>query len=156
MKIAIVPGSFDPMTLGHVNIIERAAKMFDRVIVAVMVNDEKTYRFSSEQRTTIASLSCEHISNAEVIFDCGMLTDLAERVGACAIVKGIRNQEDLAYEQNMERYNKERNPAIETVYLSCEPRFAEISSTAVRKNLDQNRPIDRLVSPNALSKIIEA
>lgn len=156
MKIAIVPGSFDPMTVGHVDVIERAAKIFDRVIVAVMINDEKTYRFSSEERTAIAAASCEHILNADVMFDCGMLTDLAERVGACAIVKGIRNQEDLAYEQKMERYNKERSPAIETVYLSCDPRFSEISSTAVRKRLDENLPVEQLVSPNALSKMIKA
>ena len=82
------------MTVGHVNIIERAATLFDKVYVAVMINEAKSYMFTREQRTEIARLSCAYIDNVEVIFDGGMLASLAARLGACAIVKGIREEKD--------------------------------------------------------------
>ena len=94
MKIAVVPGSFDPMTVGHVNIIERASKLFDKVFVAVMINDTKQYMFTREQRTEIAKLSVAHLPNVEVIFDDGMLWELSLRLGATVIVKGIRDYKD--------------------------------------------------------------
>ena len=87
MTIAVVPGSFDPMTIGHINIIERASKLFDKVFVAVMINDTKQYMFTREQRTEIAKLSVAHLSNVEVIFDDGMLWELALRLDANVIVK---------------------------------------------------------------------
>ena len=101
MRIAIVPGSFDPMTLGHLDIIKRAADLYDRVIVAVMINDSKRYTFSMEERTEIARLTCKDIENVEVISDAGLLADLAKRVGACAIVKGVRDEKDYEYEKEM-------------------------------------------------------
>lgn len=155
MKIAIVPGSFDPMTVGHVDIVERAANMFDQVVVAVMINRDKTYRFSMDQRQEMAALSCAHVPNVKVISDEGMLADLAARLGACAIVKGIRDEKDLVYEQKMAQYNKERNPAAETVFLTCDPRYSSVSSTAVREALAEGRPIDALVSPAILTKLVE-
>ena len=155
MKIAIVPGSFDPMTIGHVDIVERAANMFDQVVVAVMINRDKTYRFSMDQRREMAVRSCAHIPNVKVISDEGMLADLAARLGACAIVKGIRDEKDLVYEQKMAQYNKARNPATETVFLTCDPRYSSVSSTAVREALTEGRPIDALVSPAILTKLVE-
>lgn len=155
MKIAIVPGSFDPMTVGHVDIVERAANMFDQVVVAVMINRDKAYRFSMDQRQEMAALSCAHVPNVKVISDEGMLADLAAKLGACAIVKGIRDEKDLVYEQKMAQYNRERNPAAETVFLTCDPRYSSVSSTAVREALKEGRPIDALVSPAILTKLIE-
>ena len=96
MRIALIPGSFDPITLGHVNVIERAAKMFDKVYVAVMINDaakydsslsSKQYMFSMEERLHIARISLAHIENAEVIARTGMLIDLFDELSATAIVK---------------------------------------------------------------------
>lgn len=155
MKIAIVPGSFDPLTQGHVDLVERAAALFDQVVVAVMVNDAKTYRFSSEQRRELAALSCAHIPNVRVIFDKGMLVDLVDKLGACAIVKGIRNEKDFAYEQKMAYYNKEKNPRAETIYLPCAPHHVNISSTVVRARLDAGVSIDDLIHPNAVAKLLE-
>ena len=105
MRIAVIPGSFDPMTTGHINIIERASILFDKVFVAVMINDTKQYMFTREQRTEIARLSVAHLPNVEVIFDDGMLADLALRLDACAIVKGIRDYKDYQYEFDMAQYN---------------------------------------------------
>jgi pantetheine-phosphate adenylyltransferase len=132
MRIAVVPGSFDPMTIGHINIIERASKLFDKVFVAVMINDKKSYMFTREQRTQIAKLSLAHLDNVEVIFDDGMLADLALRLDACAIVKGIRDWKDYQYEFEMAQFNFKRNPKAQTVFLPCDEGAREISSTVVR------------------------
>ena len=150
MKRAVYPGSFDPMTVGHVNIIERAATLFDKVYVAVMINDAKSYMFTREQRTEIARLSCAHIDNVEVIFDGGMLASLAARLGACAIVKGIRDEKDYHYEFEMAQYNYRMNQSAQTVFLPCDEGAREISSTAVRERLDRGEDISDVVSVNAI------
>lgn len=155
MKIAIIPGSFDPMTLGHVNVVERAALMFDEVVVAVMNNDSKQYMLTIEQRTEAARLSCAHVSNARVISDCGMLVDLIDKVGACAIVKGIRDEKDFSYEQKMALFNREKNPRAETLYLPCDPKLKQISSTAVRERLENGRPINGLICESVAAKLVE-
>ena len=97
--IAIVPGSFDPITYGHLDLVERAAKQFDKVYVAVMINREKHYMFTLNQRQKIAEEAVRGIENVEVISSEGMLWKLAKDLGACAIVKGYRNEVDLAYEK---------------------------------------------------------
>ena len=153
MKIAIVPGSFDPMTKGHINIIERASKLFDKVFVAVMINSTKKYMFSCEERTEIARLSVAHLDNIEVIFDDGMLSDLALRLDACAIVKGIRDDKDYVYEFDMAQYNARRNPQAQTVFLPCDEGAREISSTVVRTRLENDGDISDIVSDNALEYI---
>ena len=97
-RIAIVPGSFDPITNGHIDIIRRAAQKYDKVFVAVMINASKQYLFTMAQRKRLAELAVCHLENAEVIASEGMLWELARDLGACAIVKGYRNEKDLAYE----------------------------------------------------------
>ena len=154
MKIAVIPGSFDPMTTGHINIIERAAKLFDKVFVAVMINSSKQYMFSREEREEIAKLSCAHISNVEVIFDDGMLWELAMRLDADAIVKGIRDDKDYHYEFEMAQYNSARNPKAQTVFFPCDEGAREISSTAVRRRLDAGEDISDIVSKNAIEYIM--
>ena len=153
MRIAVIPGSFDPMTTGHINIVERAAELFDKVYVAVMINDTKKYMFTREQRTTIAKLSVAHLSNVEVIFDDGMLWELALRLDACAIVKGIRDYKDYQYEFEMAQYNYKRNPNAQTVFLPCDEGAREISSTAVRERLSRGEDISDVISKNALEYI---
>ncbi len=153
MRIAVVPGSFDPMTIGHINIIERASKLFDKVFVAVMINDAKTYMFTREQRTQIAKLSLAHLENVEVIFDDGMLWELALRLDACAIVKGIRDYKDYQYEFEMAQYNFKKNPNAQTIFLPCDEGAREISSTAVREKLSQGKSISDIISKNAIEYI---
>lgn len=153
MKIAVIPGSFDPMTTGHINIIERASKLFDKVFVAVMINSSKQYLFSQEQRTEIARLSCAHLENVEVIFDDGMLWELALRLDACAIVKGIRDDKDYHYEFEMAQFNALKNPDAQTVFLPCDEGAREISSTVVRNRLANGEDISDIVSKSALEYI---
>lgn len=155
MKIAIVPGSFDPMTLGHLDIVKRAAVLFDSVVVAVMVNDAKKYMFSMEDRLEIAKLTCEGIENVSVIADDGLLADLAKKMNACAIVKGVRNAEDYVYEEKMAHYNALKNPNAQTVLLVCDPALANISSTEVRERLEKKKDISDIVSQNAIKYILK-
>ena len=152
MRIALIPGSFDPITLGHVNIIERASNMFDKVFVAVMINDSakydsslssKKYMFSMEERLEMARLSLSHIENVEVIARTGMLIDLVDEISATAIVKGIRNSADLEYEMIHARWNKEHNPHAETLFLPADESLTMVSSTEVRRIIESNE-FDRL------------
>ena len=143
--VALIPGSFDPITLGHVNIIERAAKMSDKVYVAVMNNDSakhssvlssKTYMFDMETRRELVRLSLSHIENVEVVSSSGMLIDLFDELSADVIIKGIRTSADLEYEMIHARWNKEHNPRLETLFLPADESLASVSSTRVRELLD--------------------
>ena len=145
MSVALIPGSFDPITLGHVNVIERAAKMFDKVYVAVMINDaakydsslsSKQYMFSMEERLHIARISLAHIENAEVIARTGMLIDLFDELSATAIVKGIRNSADLEYEMIHAKWNKAHNERAETLFLPADEALTSVSSTEVRRIIE--------------------
>ena len=142
---ALIPGSFDPITLGHVNIIERTAAMFDSVTVAVMNNDSakydkslssKSYMFDMDTRMEIAKLSLSHLNNVEVISYSGMLIDLFDITGASVIVKGIRNGNDLDYEKKHASWNKAHNPAAETLFLPADDDLVSVSSTLVRSMIE--------------------
>ena len=146
--VALIPGSFDPITLGHVNIIERAAKMSDKVYVAVMNNDSakhssvlssKTYMFDMETRRELVRLSLSHIENVEVISSSGMLIDLFDELSADVIIKGIRTSADLEYEMIHARWNKEHNPRLETLFLPADESLASVSSTRVRELLNEGK-----------------
>ena len=152
MKIALIPGSFDPITLGHVNIIERTAKMFDKVYVAVMNNDSskysselssKSYMFTAEERLKMVTLSTSHIENVETVSSSGMLIDLFDELKATAIVKGIRNEKDLEYELIHAKWNKEHNERAETMFLPADEDLCSVSSTMVRELISE-RKIDKL------------
>ena len=166
MKIALIPGSFDPITLGHVNIIERAAAIFDKVYVAVMNNDSakyaeglksKSYMFEMEDRLAIAKLSVAHLSNVEAIARSGMLIDLCDELGATAIVKGIRNSADLEYEMIHAKWNKAHNERAETLFLPADESFNSVSSTMVRQILESGRldELDGVLSPAAIDYLKE-
>ena len=162
--VALIPGSFDPITLGHVDIIERAAGKFEKVVVAVMNNDSakhdktlssKTYLFDMAMRMEFVKLSTEHIENVEVISSSGMLIDLFDEVGADVIVKGVRNGEDLEYEMKHAKWNKEHNERVETMFLPTDDKLASISSTMVRTFMAEGKykELEGLVSPAVIEMI---
>ena len=153
MRIAIVPGSFDPMTLGHKDIVERAAKLFDRVIVAIMINPEKSGRFSFAERKRIAELTLADIPQASVITADCYLADLASALKAVAIVKGVRNAEDFEYEQGMAAFNHDRNPITETVYLPAYSDLVDVSSTRARELIDAALPLEGVLASDAIEYI---
>ena len=153
MRICVVPGSFDPFTVGHLDIVRRAAKLFDKVYVAIMVNAQKKGCFDFAHRKRIAELSCAGLENVEVITADGLLCDLAAALGACAIVKGVRDAQDSAYEINMARMNEFINDKFETVLLPAKPELAFVSSTFVRELMKHEKPLDGLLHPDAAAYI---
>lgn len=154
MSLAIVPGSFDPMTLGHLALIRRVAAEYDRVVVAVMINAQKQYIFDISRRVAIARATLAELSNVEVLADEGMLIDLFDRLGADAVCKGWRNDADYEYERKMAQWNREHNPRFVTRLFHCEEGLEDISSTEVRRRMEQGEPLDGLVHPNAYSLIL--
>ncbi len=155
MTTAIVPGSFDPFTLGHRYIVEQASSRYDRVIVAVMVNPEKLGRglLTLEQRAEVARIALEDINNVEVTVREGWLADFAAEVSAEAIVKGYRNEADLKYEREMADFNLKRNPNCRTVLLPAPISLGEISSSEVRGRLSRGENISELVGRDAAEYI---
>ena len=152
-RLAIVPGSFDPITFGHVDIIKRAAAMYDRVMVAVMINRDKRYWFTLEQRTRFAEAAVREFPNVSVIGSEGMLWELARDLGACALVKGYRNEYDLAYEKTMADYNRQHYPAAETILLPAEERLFAVSSTLVREKLANGEDLHALLPQSVIDEI---
>ena len=151
--IAIVPGSFDPITNGHVDIIKRAAETYDSVVVAVMINSNKSYMFSIEERTQIASAAVSDIEGVRVISSKGMLWELAKELGAIAIVKGVRNKKDLEYEREMAEYNSARYPKAETLLLQADNTLTDLSSTLVREMIEKGQPLCGIVPEKAIEEI---
>ncbi len=153
MRTAIIPGSFDPMTLGHKNVVERALKLFDRVIVAIMINPEKKGTFTFAERKKIAELTLSEYPQVTVLTADGYLADLASALKAVAIVKGVRNTEDFEYEQDMAVFNHDRNPITETVYLPSYGALSDISSTYARSLIESGATLDGVLAPEAIEYI---
>ena len=151
MRLAIVPGSFDPMTLGHLELIRIAAQRYDEIVVAVMQNAEKQYLFTTEERVEIAKLTVAEIPNVRVISDDGMLIDLYDRLGASAVCKGFRNETDLAYEKRMAAWNLAHNPRFVTELIPSEGPYANVSSTDVRNAMKNQEELSSLVHPGVIS-----
>lgn len=150
MKIAVCPGSFDPVTVGHVDLVERAAAIFDRVILCVMVNGEKHHMFPLDQRLEMARAAVSHLPNAEALSCDGLLAAFAQNQGACALVKGIRGSADLDWETQMAQINRDLCPSLDTIFLPARPEHLHISSTLAREMLRHGQPLDRYIPANAL------
>ena len=133
MKTAIYPGSFDPMTLGHLNIIRRAAQIFDRVVVCIMVNGDKDRAmFTPEQRVDMARRVTKHLGNVEIDYYNGLLAEYAKRYDHPIIVKGLRAATDFENEFTMASINKKLNPDLETMFLTASDKYTFISSSSVK------------------------
>ncbi len=134
MKTAVIPGSFDPPTVGHLDIIERSAGLFDRVVVGVLVNKDKRPVFSEEERVELMELSVSHLPNVSVRSFSGLLRELVREVGACAVVKGVRGVADYEYELTMAEYNRRLwGDSVQTILLPCRPELAHLSSSGVKQ-----------------------
>ena len=132
MKTAICPGSFDPVTLGHMDIIRRASKIFDKVIVAVMVNPAKKTAFTLDERVSLLKKATAEMDSVEVVGFDGFLADLARKRGACAIVKGLRAVSDFEYEFQMALINQKLNSELETMFLTTQAQNLYLSSSMIK------------------------
>lgn len=133
MRIAVYPGSFDPVTKGHLNIIERASRLFDRVIVCVMVNCGKRPMFSLEEREKLISRVTVHLDNVSVDSYDGLLADYAREHDCCTVIKGLRAGSDFEKEFQMAMINRKLNPDLESLFLTAEHQFMYLSSSAVKE-----------------------
>ncbi len=133
MKIAIYPGSFDPVTNGHLNIIRRASKIFDRLIVCVMVNPAKHPMFTSNERVTMIRNVVQDLPNVEVDASEELLAEYARRKGGCVIVKGLRASSDFENEFQMALINHKINPGLDTMFLTAEHQYTYLSSSTVKE-----------------------
>lgn len=133
MKIAIYPGSFDPVTSGHLNIIRRAAKIFDKLVVCVMVNAGKNPMFSLEERVELISRVTRDIANVEVDCSNELLANYAKRRGIGVIVKGLRAGSDFENEFQMALINHKINPELDTMFLTAESQYMYLSSSTVKE-----------------------
>lgn len=132
MRIAIYPGSFDPVTLGHLDIIKRASAVFDKLIVAVMHNQNKVPMFDTEERMELLRRTINNLPNVEITSFGGLLADYARQQDACAIIKGLRAVSDFEYEFQMALANRKLNPELDTVFLMTSAEYMYLSSSVVK------------------------
>ena len=145
MRKAIYPGSFDPVTYGHLDIIERAAKIFDELTVSVLNNSGKTPLFSVDERVKMLQDVCADIPNVKVDSFSGLLVDYARRCGTDVIIKGLRAITDFEYELQMAQTNRKLLPSVDTVFLTTSLEYAYLSSSIVREVAAYGGDVHRFV-----------
>jgi pantetheine-phosphate adenylyltransferase len=146
-RIAVCAGSFDPPTFGHLDVIERSARLFDHVIVAVLINADKHPLFSIEDRTRLLRDSLAHVPNVEVDGFSGLLAEYARTRGAGVIVRGLRTASEFADEYPRAMMNRHLNEGLDTIFLIPSPAVAYISSRLVKEIASLGGSIDGLVPP---------
>lgn len=153
MKIAVYPGSFDPCTNGHLDIISRSASMFDKLIVAVLINRRKQPLFSGEERTALLKRVTKNFPNVEVCSFSGLLADFMQEKKANIVIKGIRAVSDFEYEFQMALTNKILNPSLETLFLHTSKEYMFLSSSVVKEIAEFGGSLDGLVPVNLIPDI---
>lgn len=154
-KAAIIPGSFDPVTNGHLDVIKRSAKLFDKVYVAVLKNSAKSPLFSADERVELIKRVTKDIDNVYVETFSGLLVDFAKSKNANFIIKGLRAISDYEYECQMAVANKKLAPEIETFFIASSPDYSYLSSSIVKEFAVHGAPLDGLV-PNEIIKDIHS
>ena len=155
MKIAVYPGSFDPITLGHLDIVRRAAKIFDRVIICIMVNSEKNPMFAAEERLEMAQRVTADCENIVADTSDMLLAEYAKEMGASAIVKGLRVMSDYERECQMALINKKINPDLDTFFLAASEAYTYLSSSIVKEMAGYGVDLGALVPREIVADILE-
>ncbi|HIB28598.1 MAG TPA: pantetheine-phosphate adenylyltransferase [Candidatus Thioglobus sp.] len=153
-KIAIYPGSFDPITNGHIDLIKRASKLFDEVIIGITQNSKKSAFLSIDQRLDMASKTLSDISNIKVMSFNTLLVDFAKAQNAQVILRGLRAVSDFEYEFQLSGMNKHLNPTIETLFMTPAEQYANISSSLVREILSLGGDISHFV-PKSVEALLK-
>ncbi len=145
MQTAICPGSFDPITMGHLDVIRRASAMFDRVVVCVVYNANKSGFFSLEERQEQVRRVTQDFPNVEVVAWDGLLVDYADRFENPVVVRGLRAMSDFEYEFQMALTNKKLNSRVETIFLASDERYTYLSSSMVKEIAGYGRDVSQFV-----------
>ena len=154
MRIAICPGSFDPVTRGHLDIIERASKLFDKLIVLVVVNPNKNPMFSTDERVEFLKRATAHIDNVEVDSYYGLLANYAAKVGACTLIKGLRAVTDFEYEFQQALSNKKLNRELETMCMTTDANYMYLSSSIVKQIAEFGGDVRDLLPPPIYEDVV--
>lgn len=155
MRRAIYPGSFDPVTFGHLDMIERSAKIVDELIVAVLINSAKNPLFSVNERVSMLNETIGHIPNVKVTFFDGLLIDYAKEVNASIIIRGLRAVTDFDYELQIAQTNRIVNNEVDTVFLTTSLEYAYLSSTIVKEVASYRGNITHFVPESLVGRIYE-
>ena len=153
MKKAIYPGSFDPVTYGHIDIIERSAKVFDKLIVAVLVNSAKKPLFTTQEKVDMIRKATSHLDNVEVVSFSGLLVDFAKEQGASVSVRGLRAVTDFEYELQIAQTNHAVNPKIDTIFLTTSLQYAYLSSTITKEVASYGGDISKFVPKELVDRV---
>ncbi len=153
MAIAVYPGSFDPVTLGHMDIIERTARMMDHVIVGVLNNNSKTPLFSVEERVKMLESLTSHLPNVEVQSFGGLLVDFVHQNQADVIVRGLRAITDFEYELQLAQTNHVIAPDVDTIFLTTNLRYSYLSSSIVKEIAMYNGDISEFLHPDIVEQV---
>ena len=154
MRLAVYPGSFDPVTNGHIDILERSSNLFDRIVVAVVHNVTKSALFTLEERVHLIRESCKHIPNVEVDSFTGLFADYLRRKKACAIIRGLRTVTDFDYEMHMCMMNKMLIPEIDTIFVMSNTDYIFVSSSLVKEAVLVGGSVSTLV-PAVVDRALE-
>ena len=152
-RIAVYPGSFDPPTLGHINLMERASRIADRLVVGVLINSSKNAMFTLDERVAMIREATSHLPNVEVCAFSGLLVDFAKKKRASFIVRGLRNTEDFENERDMAQTNRTLDAELETVFLMTDPSLSFISSSTVKELASFGGDFASLVPENVKNAI---
>lgn len=155
MVTALCPGSFDPPTNGHIDVVERAARYFDSVLVAVIANPSKQALFSVDERAELLSDALAHRANVEIASFDGLLVDFAESRGVQLVVKGLRAVSDYEYELQMAQMNATLAPGLDTIFVSANPAWAFLSSSLVKEVARYGGSVEGLVPPGVAKALAE-
>ena len=154
-RIAIYPGTFDPLTLGHLDIVERAAKLFDEIIITIAENSEKEPLFSLDERRLFIESASNHVPNVRCIHFKGLLVDFATQSKAIAIIRGLRAVSDFEFELQMALMNRKLNPEISTVFLMPNEKYTYLNSTIVKEVARLGGDVDQFVTDMVAEKLKE-
>ncbi len=155
MRTIVYPGTFDPITIGHVDLVERACRLFDRVVVAIASSERKRPLFSLEERIGLCEAALGHIRNVEIVgFDILVVKFLRERKG-CAVLRGLRAVSDFEYEFQLANMNRAMDPDFETVFLTPADHLSFISSTLVREIASLQGDVTKFVHPSVRAALLE-
>ncbi len=150
---AIYPGSFDPITYGHLDMIKRASNIADNLVVAVLINEKKTPLFTIDERIKMIKDATKDISNVKVVSFSGLLVDFVKEQKADFVIRGIRNSSDFDYESQMEKLNRKLYPEIEYVYLTGSDKYGYISSSLVKELASFDADISKLLSKDIAKEV---